>query len=201
MARKVFYSFHYGRDAWRAAQVRNSFALADEDEYGVIDGVAWEKIEREGEEAIKRWINEQLQYTSVTVVLIGAETAERDWVDYEIRRSWERGNGLLGVRIHSVQNEKRETDVAGHSPFDGMTLDDGTRLSSICKVYDWTADNGLENLGKWVEEAFQEREKYGADKKITDDEGGTGQTIARAIPVSSPAGGFTPRSPWSDDTK
>ena len=36
MARKVFYSFHFKRDAWRAAQVRNSNAIANEDEFGVI---------------------------------------------------------------------------------------------------------------------------------------------------------------------
>ena len=46
MARKVFYSFNYKRDSQRAAQVRNSHALADEDEYGVIDSVEWEKVER-----------------------------------------------------------------------------------------------------------------------------------------------------------
>ena len=78
MSRKVFYSFHYEHDAWRAAQVRNCNTIADEDEYGVIDGVEWEKIQRGGDAAIERWIEEQLRHTSVTVVLIGAETAERD---------------------------------------------------------------------------------------------------------------------------
>ena len=85
MSRKVFFSFHFKRDAWRAGQVRNCDLLADEDEYGVIDGVEWEKIERQGDPAIERWIEEQLKYTSVTVVLIGAETSDIRCENNQIR--------------------------------------------------------------------------------------------------------------------
>lgn len=200
MARKVFFSFHFKRDAWRAGQVRNSDLLADEDEYGVIDAVEWEKIEREGDAAIERWINEQLTSTSVTVVLIGAETAERDWVDYEIRQSWKRGNALLGIRIHNVKNQDSQKDTPGINPLDNISFTDGKRLSSACKIYDWVSDNGRENLGKWVEEAFQERKMYGPDKKIADskyDEQSVGTTSARS---SSAPGGFIPHSPWSAET-
>jgi hypothetical protein len=44
MARKIFFSFHYERDAWRAGQVRNCNVVAGEDEYGFIDAVDWESI-------------------------------------------------------------------------------------------------------------------------------------------------------------
>jgi len=200
MARKVFYSFHFKRDAWRAGQIRNSHALADEDEYGVIDSSEWEKIEKEGEEAIKRWINEQLKYTSVTVVLIGAETAEREWVDYEIRQSWSRGNGLIGVRIHNVKDQNGETDVMGPNPLDNIKLTDGTSLSAICKTYDWVVDNGRENLGKWVEEAFKNKEERGNDEALKPDEGQNLKTEATfASYKSNNNRGFAPRSPWSGD--
>ncbi len=159
MARKVFFSFHYERDAWRAGQVRNSDLLADADEYGVIDSVAWEEIKRKGDEAIKNWIKDQLGHTSVTVVLIGAETSTRPWVDYEIRESWNRGNGLVGVRIHNMKDQRSATDNWGASPFDGIKLNDGTWLSSYVKIYDWVNDNGRDNLGKWVEEAARARGK------------------------------------------
>ena len=122
MARKVFFSFHFGKDSQRVAQVRNADMLADEDEYGVIDAVDWEKLEREGAESIKRWILSQLEGTSVTVVLIGAETADRPWVRYEIRKSWERGNALVGLKIHNVKNLKGETDSPGINPLEQMTL-------------------------------------------------------------------------------
>jgi hypothetical protein len=197
MSRKVFFSFHFKRDAWRAGQVRNSDLLADEDEYGVIDSVAWEKIEREGDEAIKRWINDQLKYTSSTVVLVGAQTAERDWVDYEIRKSWERGNALLAVRIHNVKDQNRETDVAGPNPLDSIRLADGKSLSSICKTYDWVTNDGRNNLGTWVEDAFQARGVYKGETKLVDVDSenadkpdhqpyGTGPTI-----IKNPSG------PWA----
>ncbi len=155
MARKVFYSFHFERDAWRAGQVRNCDVVANEDEYGVIDGVEWEKIERQGEEAVKRWINEQLKNTSVTVVLIGAETSERKWVKYEIKKSLERGNGFVGLRIHSIKTQDQQTDSTGKNPLDDVMTNDGKLLSTIYKTYDWEIDNGRKNLGLWVEEAFQ----------------------------------------------
>ncbi len=168
MARKVFYSFHFKRDSWRAGQVRNSRVVANEDEYGVIDAVAWEKVEREGDDAIKRWINEQLKNTSVTAVLIGAETAERDWIDYEIRQSWQRGNGLVGIRIHGLKNQDQKTDTFGRNPLDSVLLANGKTLSSICRTYDWVADSGITNLGNWVEEAFQTRANYKGETALKD---------------------------------
>lgn len=203
MARKVFYSFHYKRDAWRAAQVRNSNVIADEDEYGVIDSVDWETIERQGEAAIKRWINDQLKHTSVTVVLIGAETAERDWVDYEIRKSWERGNALVGVRIHAMKNQDLETDAPGANPFAAMKLTDGAPLSSIVKVYDWVSDDGRGNLGDWVEEAYQAREAYDGETDLVKAEVAT--PFIRSTPVpepevlsaTSPAVIRKPAEPWA----
>jgi hypothetical protein len=205
MSRKVFYSFHYKRDAWRAAQVRFSNKIANDDEYGVIDSVAWEKIEREGDDAIKRWINDQLKYTSVTVVLIGAKTAERDWVDYEIRRSWERGNALLGVRIHAMKNQDKQTDPPGANPFDDIRLADGTKLSSICKVYDWIADDGRENLGTWVEEAKVAKDKYNGETKLVKEEAAVSAPYIRVTPVPAqtptvapaPAVIRNPSKPWA----
>ena len=37
--------------------------------------------------------------TSVTVACIGARTASRRWVNYELEASAARGNGLLGVYL------------------------------------------------------------------------------------------------------
>jgi len=40
-------------------------------------------LKGKGKEAVKEWIRDQLMGISVTVVLIGAETNERDYVKYE----------------------------------------------------------------------------------------------------------------------
>jgi hypothetical protein len=197
MARKVFFSFHYERDAWRAGQVRNCNVVADEDEFGFIDSVDWEKLQREGDEAIERWINAQLNGTSVSVVLIGAETALRPWVRYEIVRSWNRGNGIVGVWIHNLKDKDGTVDPPGHNAFEHFQLADGTSLSAVCKVYDWSGGDGRKHLGEWVEEAVEIREKYG-DDKIAEVEKESASQAAKAftIPRVSASAGFAPKAPW-----
>jgi MTH538 TIR-like domain (DUF1863) len=171
--------------------------LQPEDEYGFIDSVDWESLKRQGDDAIERWIDGQMKYTSVSVVLIGTETASRPWVRREIVKSWNRGNGLVGVRIHNIKDQNRATDIAGANPFDQFKLPDNTLLSSVCKTYDWVVEDGRNNLGKWIEEAFQIRARYGTDDKIV--EGGIGSSQSAkttAARIGSVSGGFTPKAPW-----
>jgi hypothetical protein len=193
MARKTFFSFHYERDAWRAANVRNSGVLSKDDEYGFIDAADWEKIERGGEVAIKRWIRDQLKNTTVTVVLIGAQTASREWVQFEIRESWKRGNAIVGVRIHGIKDQESKTDSFGANPLDVVKFADGTALSTVCKTYDWVANNGREHLGEWLEEAVQARENH-ADKVIEDV---AKKSVARATVLAGPSVIQNPPKPWA----
>lgn len=171
MARKLFFSFHFGRDAWRAGQVRNSDLIPNEDEHGFIDAADWEEVKRKGEVSIKAWIDGQLEGTTVTVVLIGAETHTRKWVNYEIRESWKRGNAIIGLRIHQVKNPDQSTDTAGINPLDRTLFTDGTALSSVCPTYDWVSNDGRNNLGTWAEEAFKARAQV--TKTLGENEGGT----------------------------
>src|SRR3990167_10356932 len=70
MARRVFFSFHYERDIWRAGQIRNSWVTKpDRESAGFWDSASWEEVKKKGEEAIQRWIDKQLEGTSVTVFL------------------------------------------------------------------------------------------------------------------------------------
>lgn len=144
----MFFSFHYERDIWRAGQVRNSWVTKpDREAAGFWDAASWEKVKKRGEEAIEKWINNQLEGTSVTVVLIGAETSERKYVQYEINQSWNRGNGLIGVYIHNIEDRDGRTDVKGKDPFVELGY-------KGAKTYDWVNDNGYENLGSWIEAAY-----------------------------------------------
>jgi len=199
MARNTFFSFHYERDAWRAGQVRNCDLLATEDEHGFIDAVEWEKIEREGDASIKRWIQSQLEGTAVTVVLIGAETAEREWVRYEILESWNRGNGVVGVRIQNVKDVKSQTDSYGPNPFDRFKLPDASLLSSVCKVYDWVNDDGRNNLGSWSQEAVEIRKKVGLPENITEIVKKVETASAGVLQAVGASRAFTPRAPWCPD--
>jgi len=149
MARRVFFGFHYERDIWRASQVRNSWVTKpDRETAGFWDAASWEEVKKKGDEAIKRWIREQLSGTTVTVVLIGTETSERKYVQYEISQSWEKGNGLIGVYIHKIKDKEGNTESKGADPFVKMGYKN-------IKTYDWVDDNGYKNIGDWVESAYQ----------------------------------------------
>ena len=202
MARKIFFSFHYERDAWRAGQVRNSNVVSSEDRYGFVDAVDWESIKKKCDDAISKWIGDQLKNTTVTVILVGAETADREWVQNEIVKSWNCGNGIVAVRIHSIKDQDQKTDTAGRNPLDDFKLLDGTILSSVCKTYDWVTNDGRKNLGKWADEGFDIRAKYEADDKIvrrTENSKETSRAYAltaTATATATASAGFAPKAPW-----
>ncbi|TET34436.1 MAG: TIR-like domain-containing protein [Planctomycetota bacterium] len=163
MARRVFFSFHYEADAMRASVVRNSWVTKpNRKEAGYIDAASWEKIKKRGKQAIERWINTQLKDTSVTVVLIGKNTYLRQWVKYEIKKSYAKGNGMLGIYIHNIKDVLLRRTTKGKNPFSFLQITKNGRkrnLSEIYKTYDWVNDDGYTNLGKWVEEAARKAGK------------------------------------------
>ena len=160
MARRVFFSFHYERDIWRASQVRNSWVTKpDRETAGFWDAASWEAVKKQGDEAVKRWINDQLKGTSVTAVLIGGETNNRPFVIYEITRSREIGNGLVGIYIDNIKDQDGKTDWRGENPFDHLTATINGRVvrySELYRTYDWVSDKGYDNLGTWVENAAKD---------------------------------------------
>lgn len=140
MARKVFFSFKYD-DVHRAMNVRNSNVIGGVMKSGFIDKADFEKVQQQGDKAIQAWIDNQLSGTSVTVVLVGANTDKSKWVKYEIEQSIARGNGLLTI------------DVSKIADMHGDTTDCCALRAAGYKHYLWNKDNGRENLGAWVEAA------------------------------------------------
>lgn len=142
MARKVFFSFHY-RDLWRVNVVRNNGTIEGYAPAGFHDASLWESAKKEGDKALQRLIDRGLQDTSVTAVLIGSETASRQWVAYEIAQSISRKNGVLGIRIHGIKDQHGKIDSLGRVP------DELIRLGA--PIYDWEYGK----FGQWVEAAYQ----------------------------------------------
>lgn len=160
MARQVFYSFHYTPDVWRTSQIRN---------IGVIEGNKpapdndWESIKRGGDQAIENWIADQMKYRSATIVLVGADTAGRKWINYEILKTWNGGMGLLGINIHRLKNNQGYQSLQGSNPFDGFQIK-GRPMNQIVKLYNppyWDSkevyNHIAANVAEWVEEAIQIR--------------------------------------------
>lgn len=157
MARKAFFSFHYKNDVWRANVVRNSWVTkADTEAAGFIDAAAFESIKKNGEKAVENWIDGQLIGTSVTVVLIGAETSTREYVKYELKKSYAKGNGMLGIYIHNIKDKDGNTSSKGSNQFGEIGKDsngNAVYFSASYPCYDWVADNGYLNIGTWIEAA------------------------------------------------
>lgn len=165
MKRRVFYSFHYEPDNWRAAQVRNIGSIEGNSPASDND---WETVKKGGDSAIKRWIAGQLKNRTCTVVLIGRNTANRKWINHEIVKSWNDGMGVVGIHIYGLKNSQGKTASKGQNPFDSISFgNSGKKLSSIVKCYvpggrnsteryDWIT----EHLSNAVEEAIKIRNKY-----------------------------------------
>lgn len=157
MSRKVFFSFHYDNDINRSMVVRNSWVTKGGEASDFIDKADFEKIKLKGEKEIHKWIDNQLKGTSVTVVLIGSETLERKFVRYEICKSLEKNNAIIGVYIHNIKDMKtKECSKKGNPHTIIEYREDKTHVyfDEICKkIYDYEKEDGYNNLGKWVEEA------------------------------------------------
>ena len=143
--RQVFYSFHYKPDAWRSAQVRNIGAIEGNKPAPDND---WETIANAGEDAIKRWIKNQMNYRSCTVVLVGEDTANRKWINYEIIESWKAGMGVVGIYIHGLKNSDGYISNQGKNPFDFLNFN-GDKLSKVVKCYNPVGMNSRERY-EWI---------------------------------------------------
>ena len=142
MSRNVFFSFHYQRDIVRVNQIRNLPEVVDKAAAGFKDSSLWEEAKKKSDDAVKKLIDDGLHGTSVTVVCIGNQTAGRKFINYEIQKSIDRGNGIIGVKIHHLKNFAGQVDALGATP--------ALLTTKGYKVY--TYDNHTK-LKEWIEAA------------------------------------------------
>lgn len=161
---QVFYSFHFDNDVMRVQQIRN---------IGVIEGNMpvskndWEKARRTPG-GIKKWIDENMKYKSCVVVLVGTQTAFRPWVEYEIKKAWIDGKGIVGIYIHKLRDPRTAhlppffgTCIQGPNPFNRIKMTNGLTLANyvLCHNPNPTdAYNDIaENLLTWIDDAVSAR--------------------------------------------
>ena len=163
MARRVFTSFHYAPDNWRASQVRNMGKIEGN---SVVSANQWEEVTKGGNKAIEKWIDDNMSGKSCVIVLVGENTAGRKWIKYEIEKAWNEGRGVLGIHIHNLKNSIGNQASKGRNPFEDFSVN-GKNLSSIVKCYNppftkstYVYDYIKENIENWIEEAIDIRNKY-----------------------------------------
>lgn len=165
MARRVFYSFHFKPDFARTNQVRNIGALEGNKP---VNGNEWEQVKRKGDDAVHQWIREQMVGKSCAVVLIGAETSTRPFVQYEIEHAWSERKGVVGVYIHNLKDLNGEKSTRGKNPFDLFVVGkDRVPMSSVVSAIDppFTESKSVyahiaANLDTWVEAAIRARNNF-----------------------------------------
>jgi hypothetical protein len=99
MAKHVFLSFvveDKARVDLFRGQAKNRNSDLEFDDYSVT-----EPFDSTNANYIRTKITEKLRRASITICLIGETTNKSRWVKWEIEKSNELGNRLLGVRLHS----------------------------------------------------------------------------------------------------
>ncbi|MFC4225521.1 TIR domain-containing protein [Lysinibacter cavernae] len=161
MAKLVYYSFHYGNDAWRVQQIVNLGLLQGQT---ILTPRDWETVKHHGDTGITNWIDKQMVHKSAVVVLIGSDTASRSWVKYEIEKAWNEKKPIVGIRIHALADSYGAIGLEGASPFTQVSLKHDETLADLVPVYtpwgatstDIIADIAV-NILNWVNSAYQRR--------------------------------------------
>ncbi|MGE3993033.1 TIR domain-containing protein [Pseudorhodoplanes sp.] len=113
--KKVYYSFYYDEDASRVQQVVNMGVVEGQQ---ILSGQKWEEVKKKGDQAVKDWIAKEMKGKECLVALVGTNTSKRPWVTYEIKKAWDDGLGVVGVRIHGLKDlNTQKTSARGNSPF------------------------------------------------------------------------------------
>ena len=131
--RQVFFSFEYGKDVWRASQIRNMGKVSNDSTFSDND---WEKVKSKNDADIKKWIDSQMEMRSCVIVLIGKTTSTRKWVKYEIEKAYELNKGIVGVYVHNLEDVFGDQTEKGSNPFDSVFTNNGERLSKYVTCFD-----------------------------------------------------------------
>ena len=114
--RRVYFSFDYERDLHRVKQIYELPDIVSRSAGGFQSPAVWRQAKAEGDASVRGLINDALIRTSVTVVCIGFQTSSGIYLDHEIERSLNQGNGLLGIEISRIPDQDGLVDPYAHVP-------------------------------------------------------------------------------------
>ena len=150
--RKVFIS-HYGVDRgavrsfidkWNGVFIAKEIGVYDEADF--IDS-------NDSDYVMTRIRQDYLSDSTITIVLMGTCTHSRRYIDWEIKSSLRQGdytpNGLIGIVLPNVKE----------APYIPERFAVNFSKTEDCYAqYHW-APTSEEQLGRWIEEAFESRTK------------------------------------------
>ena len=112
--------------------------------------VVRENEKKKDAEIIKNWVDEEIKKTRITILLISAETLDREFVSYELLKSLLNGNSIIPILIDSEENGFNEEGINALKRKLNKELA-GKKL----RIRKWFQENGEENILRWLNEELE----------------------------------------------
>ncbi len=130
--KQVFLSYHHELDHFRASKICSMRPL---DKSVQFMRAFWEEVSKPSDTKMKEWIDNQLTQSDCIIVLIGEETAKKQWINYTIKQAYQLDRGMAGIYIHRLLDEEGNPSERGENPFDYLDLN-GVKFSRFVRVHD-----------------------------------------------------------------
>lgn len=144
---RVFISYYYKRDNDIAKQI---IEIVNHDRFNQFTVIQEEKKNHDCQE-IKRWVDDQLEKTQITIILISRKTLERRYVSYELRKSVKKGKTIIPIIIDDKNNKFNSKDL---SEIKKRLFTIG--INEKTTIRKWYSENGSENIVSWLYKAFND---------------------------------------------
>ena len=144
---RVFISYYYKRDNDIAKQI---IEIVNHDRFNQFTVIQEEKKNHDCQE-IKRWVDDQLEKTQITIILISRKTLERRFVSYELRKSVKKGKTIIPIIIDDKNNKFNSKDL---SEIKKRLFTIG--INEKTTIRKWYSENGSENIVSWLYKAFND---------------------------------------------
>lgn len=165
---KVFVSYHHENDQ----AYRDEFEILFSDIFDIIVSRSVQIGDLDPQlttDTIRQRIrDEYLRDSTVTVVLIGAETWKRKHVDWEIGSSirqtqYSPRSGLLGILLPTYPRPYGEPEAYVGSTIPPRLYDN--IQCGFAKIYNWDTDPN--SVQSWIHEAFNRRNRITPDNSLS----------------------------------
>ncbi len=145
----VFISYHYKKDNKIAKKITNIIENGS-DMYYVVK----ENSVESDPNIIKDWVDKNIKNTKITILLISKETFEREYVNYELEKSYYNRNIILPIII-----DRKESDFCDKNQETNIIKKLSNNTICLGMKY-WYRCKGAENVLQWVKECIECTSKF-----------------------------------------
>lgn len=149
--RKVFPSYDWD-DVWYVNQIINLPVILGRESVGFVKNVPNEEVKK-SDAAIKAWIDRHMHGCSCLVLFCGEKTHQSKWVKYELEKANRDGMARLIVRLDGMFSPVGSFCSGSVDPYAHHGMYGATASGYVIKQYRWISDNGIQNIGSWINDA------------------------------------------------